>query len=210
MIVRFASILVLLSATAFGLESPAFAGGGVSCSISPDQVSVEIDPAFFENDELPDTETEQIQALFHPQVVDFDSESSGALWARFSLTIRGTTYRDTVGFLTPVFFPNAAGPYTSTSGWNAAFFGSFQFLFADVTKPFPGVFTYESLVSAFLDPESYPIVVEVTYSANNTGSSVCSLAYEFVVQPGRGWLDLDLGQYLDRVADDGSALPDTV
>lgn len=207
---RLACLLILSSFTTMVSGSPVLAGGGDQCSILPSRVSAVIDPALFDAGELPDVENEITQALFRPSALVLDTTSPGSLWARFSLTIRGTTYRDTVGFPTPMFFPYPSGLYPSAFGWSSAFFGSFQYLFADVTKPFPGVYTFESLQNDFMDPRSYPITIEVTYAADSQGEEMCSLIFEFDVSKGRRGFEFDLDQYLHRAIGDANNLPDTL
>lgn len=189
--------------------SPVLADGDPACSISPSRASAVIDPAFFALSELPDFLTEEAQALFRPALVVIDTANTGGLWARFSLTIRGETYRDDVG-LTPMFFPPWSGEYPSALGWATAFFGSIQYLYVPHPELFPDFPTLDSLEDAFLDPRSYPITVEVEYSSENEGETLCSLAFEIDVAGGNGGPEIDLDYYVSRVAEAAKALPDTV
>lgn len=204
---RRATALVVLSALIVNPGSAWPAHGSPICTIRPSRVSAEIDPALFSNGQLPDIEAERTQALFHPKVVDLDA-SGGYVWARTSLTIRGETYRDEVGFPTPLFFPSPSGLYPSAIGWFTAFIGSWQYLF-DIQRPFDGVYTFQSLIDDFMDPVSYPIIIEVAYAADSEGSSVCSLAFEFDVQAGDSGWGIDLDGYLRNASKAVDVLPDT-
>lgn len=203
-----AAVIVLASTTVVSPGSPVLANDSPMCSISPSHVSAVIDPAFFAAESLPDVESEQTQALFHPVTVALDV-TPDYVWARTSLTMRGTTYRDTVGFPTQLFFPAFSGPYPSAVGWATAYFGAGQILF-DFQKPFEGVYSWASLEDAFMDPLSYPITIEVEYFAGSGGEELCSLAFTFDVRRGNRGSSIDLDHYLDRATEADDALPDTV
>ncbi len=208
---RVITVMVLLSVASALPGSSISANGGPTCAISPDQVQVTIDRSFFEVDEPPDVELPETQEMFDPPSLTFDTAAPGSLWARFTLTLGGKTYADEDDVSTPMIFP-VGNPYPSAIAWFAAFLGSWQYIEpvdADFRADFPA---YASYVDAFMDPRNYPITYRVTYSTSDSGPVKCSLLYEFDVGAGFGGfdIDIDMDHYLERAAEEGSALPDTV
>lgn len=200
--------LLLVSVAIVPAGSPVLANGGPTCSISPSRVQATIDPEFFDAGDPPDVALEQVQAMFHPMAFDFDTTSPGLLWARFTLTLRGKTYADTEGWQSPMVFP-VDSPYPSAFGWAAAFYGSWAYIWPHVPELASDLPDFGSYVDAFMDPRSYPMTYEVTYSADNSGPPMCSLVFEFDVRAGGGGWDIDLGHYLGGSGEDQGALPNT-